>query len=301
MGEVLIEGSLILSQTGLESSSSYANYCYHSVLRTIESRKVNTESFSVLNLKNNQVVNVGIINEHALIFGEILYPGGVNSISTSMTKEIIFLIANGTNEIYNWYSTTIFSYIFNAATYAVSKVNSLNLIPGFKIVLRQTNTGLFSYDSYWYIQKLSEVLYKPFPILYLTSYWYSSAYGNAITLKYLNKEIPQISSFAQNKKVESKEDLPYLVKMTVSEYDYVANGINFILSLGWKSVVLFGTDDRVYADMYLVFLNLCKARGINVVNPEHLRVIPDNYTRQDFPKFREYFEVAKASRCRFFI
>ena len=174
-------------------------------------------------------------------------------------------------------------------------------IPRFKIILRPTDTGLFYYSPAWYSYKLSSALYNPFPILYLTSYWHVSAYGNSEALKSMNISIPQISPFAQKSIVESKDDMPYFVKMSVSEEEFFTNGYNFLKSLGWNSVILYATNDEAFYGMFLVAEKLCKARGINVLNPEHLRVFPQNYSRTDFEKYREYFDVARKSRCKVFL
>jgi hypothetical protein len=315
IGSVLIEGSLILSQDSLETSKNYNEYCFMSILNYLKSQSLlnhdqNLASlqvppsnviFSLLNIKNGIQSKVASISSNISQSDPIIFPGNVNSLTSLNTKALIFLIANGTNEVLNYNTYFPFSYYYNGAIFAVNEVNSKEIIPRFKLNLRTTDTGLFYYQEDWYKFKLSQVLIKPFPVLYLTSYWSTSAIGNSLALKSLNIKIPQISPFAQSAIIESKENFPDLVKISVSEEEYITNGLNFIMSLGWKSLVLFGTDDDSFYRVYLAAARLCKARGIKIVNPEEFRVLPANYSGNDFEKFRMFFQAAKDTRCRVYL
>ena len=306
MGSIIIEGSLILSQKNIELSTSYSNYLYLSIISSIESLQYSAKSsdssiFSILNLTPNSKVIVGSISSNVSISTPILYPGLVYSLNSLNKKEITFLIANGTNEVANAFQYSLFSYFYNGAIYAVNQVNSQNIIPRHKINLRPTDTGIFGFYEDWYMYKLSQVLYNPQPVVYLTSYWHTSAYGNAVVLKKMNNSLPQISPFAQKSIVESKEEFPDFVKLSISEDDFLLNGVNFIVSQNWDSIVLLGTDDETFYSYVVAAERLCKARGVKIVNPQKFRIFPSNYTRDDFEKYKSYFQAAKDTRCRIYL
>ena len=235
MGSVIIEGSLILSQKNLELSTSYSNYLYLSIISSIETLQYSAKTsdssvFSILNLNPTSIVIVGSISSNISISVPIIFPGLVNSLNSLNTKEITFLIANGTSEVGNAYQYSLFSYFYTGAIYAVNQANSQGTIPRHKIILRSTDTGIFAFYEDWYKYKLSQVLYDPQPIVYLTSYWHIAAYGNAVTLKKMNNSLPQISPFAQKSMVESREEFTNFVKLSASEDDFLLNGINFFIS-----------------------------------------------------------------------
>lgn len=304
-GSIFIEGSLIISEEGTENSTSHYNYFYNAIMTKISKTRffqshfpILQETFSIINIQESASVTVGSISGSLTIKSPILYPGSTYSPSEFNLKQITLLIANGTVEIYNSFNYNLFSYFYNGAVYAVNQMNTLNEIPNFQFNLRKFDTGLFLYEENWYKQKLSEALVSPKPIAILTNFWPVAAIGTSITLRTMNIQLPQISPFAQAPEAESKENFPYLLKLSVSQIEFLSNAINFLMSFGWRSIVLLATDDDTFYPYYLAIVELAKARGITIVNSEDKRIFPSNYTRDDYEQYISYFKEVKDSRCR---
>ena len=304
-GSIFLEGSLTICEQGTENSTSHYNYYYNSILSKLSQFDPTSSNlqvpYSILNIQSSSPITVGSISPNISISHPILYPGNIYSPSELNKKQVTLLISNGTNEIFNFYSSETFSHYYKGAIYAVNQTNELNEIARFHFNLRQADTGLYQYEENWYKQKLSEVFVSPYPIAMLTNVWSTAAVGTSTALKAMNIRIPQISPFSVSKEAEDKEKFPDLLKLSVSQTEIMLNFIDFIMSFGWKSVSIITTDDIAYYPYYLSIIELAKERGLAIVNPEDKRVLPFNYTRNDFEKYQNYFTAVKKTKCRIII
>lgn len=62
------------------------------------------------------------------------------------------------SEVYNINTYFGFSYLYEAARYAVFRSNALNEFPNFKFELFKTDCGIFLYDPSWYKACLSTII-----------------------------------------------------------------------------------------------------------------------------------------------
>ncbi|OMJ70013.1 hypothetical protein SteCoe_32123 [Stentor coeruleus] len=322
LNTVGIEGSLILCQEGTDISVSDSNFysfffaqalekIYFSNITSIQNSKsildyLNSyykahflfEVYSIFNIQNSTYLNVGSVNEDVKIYSSIIYPGGITNLNIENSLVTVKVsIANGTSEIYNLNSYYAFSYLYEAARYAVYRSNAMNEFPNFRFELYNTDCGIFLYDPTWYEMCFSSLI-KNLGIAYMTSLWPVSALGNLLTLRKMGVFIPQISALTQDDIFDNKTEYPEFFKLTLKVKDVIPNPLVLGRSFGWKSVNVFISEE--FKSMHKEIIEYSKNNGFDLANPESMRIFPANYTRQDFPKYRSYFEAAKNNSCRIF-
>lgn len=322
-----VDGALVVVESGCETAKTKDEYEYFSITSTIAEidqelqasgvtsatsellsqilqerypNHVKQNGYVIVNIHDGVQKIVGKIGEDLEISAEIYYPGNTTSSQASESTKLTFSIANGTSEIYDIGYSNSLSYFYLGANYAVSRSNTYNDIPRFTIELFPTDCGIYLFDEFWYTYCLS-LVQKNLGIAYLTSFWYASAYGNAIALQNLGLKIPQISPFGQDESINNKTEFPEILKLSVSSSEFYSTGFLFQKALNWYSVNVIATDDSVYMDQYNSVLEYSYAAGIKIVNPESARIFPWNYTRNDFEAYRSYFQAAKDTECRIFI
>lgn len=321
---VNIEGSLIVCPKNAEASNSVANFYFFSVLNALldidslfylssfTSPKGILESLNfhyqghnlfpdyfILNVQNFIGEIVGYISDTVEIYNSIIYPGGITNLDTMESFTTITIsIANGISEIYHMGTYYDFSYLYEAARYAVYRSNMLVEFPNFRFELFNTDCGIFAYDPTWYKMCLAPVI-KNLGIAYMTSLWSTSVLGNILTLRELGVNIPQISALSQDDKLDNKIEYPEFFKLTLSSKDQMGTAILLVRSFDWSHLNIFVSEDNI--EMYNVILEFIKENGVYFDNPDSMRVLPVNYTRDDFPKYKSYFEAAKSNNCRIFL
>ena len=259
-----------------------------------------TIQYSIVNIRNGQRIIVGSLGNTLTISGKIYFPGNTTVSAAAVTTVITLAIANGTDEIYKKSKNPSFAYFYQGARYAVARSNLLNDIPRFSLKLFPTNCGIYLFNSTFYNNYYSPIIHD-LGIAYLSGFWYSTSYGNLVTLKSLGLNLPQISPFAQDTSVDNSAKFPEFLKLSVTAEEYQTNGFIFMKSLGWNKVVVLATDDPIYSRQYQNVYMYSNSSGVTIINPPDKRIFPSNYTRNDFEKYRSYFQAAKDTMCRFFI
>ena len=320
-----VDYSLIVVEAGLEYSNTLEDYEFLAINQTLTEifdelqslgisevdrnsltqiikqkypKGTSTTSYSVVNIQNSQKVVVGSIADTTSITGIIYFPGNT-TVSTSTGKTAITIsIANGTHEIYDFYTFGIFAYFYEGANYAIMRSNAYNDIPNFYLQAFPTDCGINFYDPYYYDMCYSAIK-SDLGVAYVSSFMELACFGNLETLRELEVNIPQISPFAQGDILSNSTIYPEFLKLTVETTQYISNSQVYIQSLGWNAVVILATDDALSMMEYGVALQ--SISKFTILNPTDKQVLPSNYTRDDFETYRSYFQAAKDTRCRYFI
>ena len=309
-----IEGALVLAEPGTESATSYEDFEFLSILEIVKkiikhSKNINavneicpnhrcTTSYNIVNIQNSVKKIVGSFAGTLNFTESIVYPGNNKDSNLNTTKtKLLISLANGTSEIYNQGNVPYFAYRYQGANYALQLSNMKEEIKGFEFEFFPTNCGNFMYDPTWYNICFSQIADK-LGLVYLTSIWYTGAQGNLLTLRNLQKFIPQISPEAFDTSLESKQEFPEFLKNTLSYKDTFLASFSLFQINCWRNVIVFSSDDDAYKRMYQDVLKFMKIFNIKVLNPEEKQVFPANYTRDQFEQYRDYFEAAKNTKCR---
>ncbi|OMJ65933.1 hypothetical protein SteCoe_37407 [Stentor coeruleus] len=315
--KIYIEGALVMSTQGQEKSESYEEYIKITIDKVINSIKLQESivfeiydimkkiypnnvirEYSLYNIQGEDLIEVGVYNDDFEIIKEIIYPGNITYVSQEKkTTPIRFSMANGTSELTTNETFKINADWYRGSIYAVYKSNLLKEIPNFMIELFPTDCGNMYYEF-----DLSYECFKPIidqlGVVYLTSGWGVGALGNAITLKSFNKFIPQISPTVQVEQLGNKTFLPEFIKLTVSLNESISNAFYLMRAFNWHSCNIFVSSDPIHYAFYPQLLIYLQDLKFTFANSEDKRIIPKNYTRKDFEKYRSYFEEAKNNRCR---
>lgn len=322
----ILEGSLVVVESGLELAESMNDYESKAILnilsdinafiealniytlnsetvsrivRSLYPNRIRQPAYSIINIVNSTRKTVGTVNNAVNLYTTILYPGNTTDILAMSKTKIVISIANGTDEIYNLYKFTEFSYQMGAAIYSANISNSINEIPGFEITFFPTDCGIFYYDETFYTNYYNQIA-DSMGVAYLTAPWAEVAYGNMATLKKLGNRIPQISYFSQNDIVNNSTSFPEFFKMSASNQDYFSSVALFFSSLNWNNYVIFLVDDPGFQTLYDQLIVTFTLFNIYPVNPVNKRIFPMNYTKDDFEQYRDYFQEAKDTNCMTF-
>ncbi|OMJ71683.1 hypothetical protein SteCoe_30052 [Stentor coeruleus] len=319
--EIFIDGAIIMATQGQEKSLSFNTYIKETIENTIEI--INQESndsefldmysvmekafpdnhiknYSLVNVQSQNWVEVGIWDKNFKIINEILYPGGINYVSKGYkVTPIRFSIANGTSELTTNEVFEIAAYWYSGAIYAVERSNALHEINNFMIELFPTDCGNMYYDP-----ELSKACFEPIldklGIVYLTSGWGTGALGNFKTLKFYNHYIPQITPTVQIDELGNKTLFPEFLKLTVSLNEFISSAIYLMKAFNWDAVNIIFSDDPVHYIIYPKLIAYLKNINFIVKNSADKHIFPKNYTRDDFDKYKSFFEEAKNNLCRIF-
>ncbi|OMJ86676.1 hypothetical protein SteCoe_11760 [Stentor coeruleus] len=320
--KIVIEGALIISTQGQENSNCFEDYIKGIFENIIEKTIGNSQEssfsdvfeiikriypeniikeYSLVNVWDGKWIEVGKWGEKFEKLNEIVYPGGISYVAQGhKVMSIRFSIANGTEELTTdeVFNNAAIQYI--GAVYAVYRSNILNEIPNFSIELFPTNCGNMYFDI-----NLSKECFRPIldklGVVYLTSCWGPGALGNALALKAHNHYIPQISPTAQYEELGNQLIFPEFLKLTVSIIENISTALYLIKSFNWNSAIVFISDNPIHYILYSYLIAYLEEIKFGVVNSVDKRIFPGNYTRDDFEKYRSFFEEAKNSRCRIFI
>ncbi|OMJ68141.1 hypothetical protein SteCoe_34492 [Stentor coeruleus] len=319
-----IEGSLVVVEQGLENSTSLEDYELNAVNRFLA--KINDLMFSnhfmlqeketlnqiisdylaaknqfpiysLINIKNNKKNVIGTIQEALILTSSIAFPGNSTSLIVSEATKLHLSIANGTHEIYNMYTIEYFAYWYLGALYAVQRSNMLNEIPEFKIELYSVDCGIFLYEENWYNNCLNQSR-NNLGLAYLSSIWDTAALGTLLTLKTLGISLPQISPISLDDKLDNKTTFSEFLKLSVSLKEFFSNAFIFQKALGWKNLAVLATDDSTFYTEYNYVVKYSALAGVNIVNDKNKRILPQNYTRADFEKYKGHFQALKDTNCR---
>ena len=315
VAEISIEGAVILIDPACEESYSEVNYEFRALMSILkkaqnfnvsqfkkqcENHICNTE-FSIVNIKNNEKKVVGTINDEVTLNEKLIFPGNNSEYENSQEKlKIQLSIANGTSELYHQGFNPAFAYFYEGARYAVSRSNKLNDFKNFEFSLFPTDCGNMVYDDSWYDSCFSELL-PSMGSAYLTSFWPTGAMGGLKSLKKSGLRIPQISPFGVSDELDNSTTYPEYLKLSLSAPDYSLSGLSIVYkSYNWMNMIIFGSDDPTSFEVVNSIISNYQLVGGNIVNPPYLRIFPGNYTRDDYNKYKHFFEFAKNSKCRIF-
>ncbi|CAG9309807.1 unnamed protein product [Blepharisma stoltei] len=116
------------------------------------------------------------------------------------------------------------------------------------------------------------------------------------TLRYFNYSMPHISPYAPSSVTENYTAFPEF--MTVIK-DVAFNTqviLNLAVIFGWKNFVVI--YDNASTVMYNYFVAQLKKFNMRIVNPPKLQQIDTYYTRNDYPKWKYWFEGLIKLRAR---
>ena len=296
LSKIKILGALQIIEGGTEGSKNFIEYHLSSILnlinqvpKAIESNSniftTRSEILNSLKLYSNPQLKIANFKPNLEIIGNfdrlngsvsinqpIIFPGNTSNFN-SLSKSIIPIsIANGTHDPYSSTSYTYAAYLFNGATYAVQRSNSNAEIENFEIELFPTDCGLFFYDALWYNNCFSKVV-NNLGIGLITTLFRASIKGNIKTLRTLNKVVPNVSPLGVDTETNSKIDYPELVKLEANPEIFTDSRIKTLISLGYKDVVLIGSNETDWISRYKYLKDLIDENGMRIANDEPNRFI----------------------------
>ena len=312
-----LNGSIILAYPGTELSSdenemkasliinileNLENENFDNYLNSVCPNNECVSYMSVVNIQSGEKIVVGTVSDSVNISIPIIYPGLTTSkLAFLSSTPLTVSIANGTSEPVANITYDLFAAIYKGSEYAVYRSNLYNDIPNFHIQLTPTDCGNnYNLDSTSYRQCFSKLKDK-LGITYLTSFSSIGTLANYEALEYLNITIPQISPLSSIEDFNNKTKYPKLLKLGMSNFDYGESLLLFLLSFNWDYIIFFGSTEPAYHLQYLEYLEILESIGVNITNPENLRLFPDTLTRSDLKNFTNYFEFAKNSKCRIYL
>jgi Receptor family ligand binding region len=314
---IIIDGSLIVVEAGLENATSSDNYHHIAIIKALSnlssslSNSYNIQknkiyeslrslypdhttctSYSLVNLYEGNKQIVGKIQDTLTINRIIYYPGNVTSQITG-NVEIVISISNTTTEIYNLYNYTYFAEVNNGAIFAMDESNWNNDIEGYYISLFPTGCGLFLYDPTWYYNCYSNVV-NDMGVAYINSPWYIASYGDLVTLKELGNNIPQLSNYATIELLDNYEEFPQFLDISMNVQGFASSASILYGAMKWKYVCYITDRGTSFLNS---FVNISSNFYVNVLNPQDKMIFPGNYSRESFEEYKSFFQTIKDTNC----
>ena len=313
-GQVFIENSIFLTNEYVTEAENLDHMIYLTIigfLQRIDFRTSNDLEINCdLNLcsseiqvfrveKSKKKIIAKYIDGNFIFIDLSVFTGSLDSEIANSRYEINLLIANGSNELNTNITNPIYAEWYHGALYGIQKTNLNKELGNFEIITKGTNCGNDAFEPNWYYACLSSAL-TTIPVAYLTSSSGFGAYGNLIILKQMGLFIPQVAGYGIFEGIHNRTLFPEYLTLSLSMVDYALSGPSLLAkNFGWKDVIVLGTEDlSLLINSAIQILSLF---GLNIINPENLRFLPANYTRDDFHSYREIFIFAKKSKCRFFV
>ena len=329
-----LNGSLIIVESGLENSTSEADYEIKAVenainfinskiqehrifniekatvLNILEGYNIKKNGFSIVNIQGSNKIIVGNItivesnnsfNYISSINNIVYYPGNITVPEVSANTKIVLSIANGTLDTNNTQYFPEVAYFYEGAIFAVASSNAKNDIPNFYIDFFPTNCGITSYDPYWFADCFANYTGK-MGTAYLTNMVLGSIIGNYITLEKMGVTIPQICPLNPSGSLDTEAYFPNLLFLGSSFTDMMLNQIIALRSLGYNSiVVLISSESEALGPVYEYLVSNLLEQGFTIMNTVENRYLPATYTRDDYSKYKSIFQHVKDTLCNLYI
>jgi hypothetical protein len=317
-------GTLKISEEGTQGSKSLSEYHYNAVLEFIQNLNIFSDraplktreevAETARNMKKTHFLQINLLNfqpeakkvaifegadKNLTIFSKIIFPGNVSDPSSTSRSPIILSIANGTNDPYNSFTFTYLAYMFNGASHAVQRSNENNDLPNFELKLSPNDCGMFWYEPFWYTSCFSPLI-PSFGIGFITSFFGDAIKGNLLTLRSLNKLVPQVSPLGTDDSLDNKTAFPELVKLESKQDIYIACRLQTLLGLGFRDIVLIGSNESAGVSSYEFYKKLIEETGLRIANNEENRFINYYYKRENFTEYEKVFKEIRKTRCTVF-
>ena len=209
------------------------------------------------------------------------------------------MIANGTSELNGISNNLTSSYYYGVDLAAITANKELEAL-NFEYKFIPTDCGNLIGNLSWSIPCLSKFK-NTSSIAYLTSFWMESIIPTLLGLRELKINIPQLSPGGDSDYLNKQKDYPEYLKLTGKFDIFISNTFYMFNFYNWKDIMVLFLDSESSRMQYNEIKMVFDKMGINIVNPEESRFIPETYTRDDFERYKHLFNQIKNSLCRIFV
>ena len=226
----------------------------------------------------------------------MIFSGNNTSIDSKiLNSKLKLMIANGTTEPNNNPPISVFSEYYQGALYAGEQINKN--FTNFDYEFLPTDCGNFKTDFEWQNSCLKNYINSS-AIAYLSGFWISGAFTNAMILKSNGLLIPQVLPYAASEDLGNREEFPEFIQLSGNYFEYIQNSALFFSIYEWHSYLLIhdiSPDNRLFAS---ILSEIFKKTGFVAINSKQYRMLPANYSRENFEEYRKFFEYIKDTKCR---
>ncbi|CAG9309872.1 unnamed protein product [Blepharisma stoltei] len=249
--------------------------------------------FSLLNIQNNlKVISGSIANNTLYIMSPLKYPGNSLAIPNSPTTPINIWYDNSSWSLSALDTLTIGEF------YALDYYKTLHSLDGFKITTTPCNCGMIIYDQASGFSCFAKLVTIP-AVGFLTSFapWTSILYIYA--LRSLKCSIPNVSPYATSSLTQNKATFPEFMTVIKDERFNSQVILDLAVIFGWKNVIVLYDDNN--KNTYLYFIALAEKLNIKIANRPELQKIDNNYTRDKYPVWKDWFAEIISLKLRLFV
>ncbi|CAG9309874.1 unnamed protein product [Blepharisma stoltei] len=245
--------------------------------------------FSLLNNQNNlKVISGSIANDTLYIMNPLKYPGDSLAIPNSPTTSINI-----------WYDNSSLGLsVLDALSYALEYYKTLHSLDGFKITTTPCNCGMIIYDQASGFSCFAKLVTIP-AVGFLTSFapWTSILYIYA--LRSLKCSIPNVSPYATSSLTQNKTAFPEFMTVIRDERFNSQVILDLAVIFGWKKIIVLYDDYN--KNTYLYFIALAEKLNIKIANRPELQKIDNEYTRDKYPIWKDWFAEIVSLKVRLFV
>lgn len=99
--------------------------------------------------------------------------------------------------------------------------------------------------------------------------------------------------------LDNATEYPEVFKFEETLENFIYSWLLVFQSFGFKEVVVIGSHRQGFG-FYPHFVKGIKINGLKIANDENNMEIPDNYTRDNFDEYKDFFIKIKQTRCNAF-
>ncbi|CAG9309870.1 unnamed protein product [Blepharisma stoltei] len=249
--------------------------------------------FSLLNIQNNlKVISGNIANDTLYIVNPLKYPGNSLAIPNSPTTSINIWYDNSSWSLSAPDTLTIGKF------YALDYYKTLHSLDGFEITTTPCNCGMILNDQASGFSCFAKLVTIP-AVGFLSSFapWTNILYIYA--LRSLNCSIPNVSPYATSSLTQNKTAFPEFMTVIRDERFNSQVILDLAVIFGWKKFIVLYDDNN--KNTYLYFIALAEKFNIKIANRPELQKIDNDYTRDKYPIWKDWFAEIISLKVRLFV
>ncbi|OMJ92512.1 hypothetical protein SteCoe_4754 [Stentor coeruleus] len=308
------EKTLLFFEKGLEKTSSDLEYTINALMIFINLAKEYSEknqdftNFSLMGFLEKNTINHMKLADFTLaniISGEKVFIGNCISGVVNFTQDPVFPSGNldnnnptiGVSISFNnpvgFPSATQGAYMQLGAIFAATYINiTKSLLKNHDLTIFYASCGseFFFHDLSYYCWLNSNPFLGSF---YIASPVLDVILGENQVFNELGVKIPMIGGLVINEGLTNKTNYPMFTRIVASDSN-LAYLINLFNVLGWHKFNFLYTNNTQGLQSMESVLKL----GLNVINREDLRAVPEGYNSSQFEKYKEIFLEIERTKVR---
>ncbi|CAG9319384.1 unnamed protein product [Blepharisma stoltei] len=312
-----IDGAIIITVKGQEYASSQKEflfkstenllqYLFNSTAEPVTAEEIRylmkgysqKNQFSIINIQEGKREIIGsVFDGEVKIVKNLIFPGNTHNAPKSDKKILHVSISGGATNPGTPPMTTIPLFCNGAYTaWSLINDNTLGILKNFQVRYFIYDCGTLNYDEKFARPCFTKDIDK-IGLAHISSASVIAT-GEMKLFTSLNVTIPVVGSVALGHALSSTALYPMFTRIAISNDYILALSSLFLKVLGWNKLCVLYSDDPSNKVSYSTLIENAKKYGLEILNPESLREIPDNLNRTTIKKYSDSLKAVFSTQAR---